>query len=147
MEKNSSLAWAIAKVIRKNVKERADGKVNAGLSGLSETCISFIEHAHTKLFPSMPSSKLRLSFLLMHRRPCGALKENEKQSAASEKQTGRPEEKHQIAATLMHDILFLSHPLNLNKGKPLLCNVKLGETEGNRFLIFKRGIQFTCRHG
>ena len=50
MEKNSSLAWAIAKVIREEREKKGltQGQL-AGLSGLSETYISFIEHAHTKL--------------------------------------------------------------------------------------------------
>ena len=50
MEKNSSLAWAIAKVIReeRETKGLTQGQL-AGLSGLSETYICFIEHAHTKL--------------------------------------------------------------------------------------------------
>ena len=50
MEKNSSLAWAIAKVIREEREKKGltQGQL-AGLSGLSETYISFIEHSHTKL--------------------------------------------------------------------------------------------------
>ena len=50
MEKNSSLAWAIAKVIREEREKKGltQGQL-AGLSGLSETYIFFIEHAHTKL--------------------------------------------------------------------------------------------------
>ena len=50
MEKNSSLAWAIAKVIREEREKKGltQGQL-AGLSGLSETYISFIEHAHNKL--------------------------------------------------------------------------------------------------
>lgn len=50
MEKNSQLAWAVAKVIREG-REAAcltQGQL-AGFSGLSETYISFIEHAHTKV--------------------------------------------------------------------------------------------------
>ena len=49
MEKNSQLAWAVAKVIRE-AREAAgltQGQL-AGFSGLSETYVSFIEHAHTK---------------------------------------------------------------------------------------------------
>ena len=43
MEKNSSLAWAIAKVIREEREKKGltQGQL-AGLSGLSETYISFI---------------------------------------------------------------------------------------------------------
>ena len=50
MEKNSSLAWAIAKVIREEREKKGltQGQL-AGLSGLSETYISFIEHALRKL--------------------------------------------------------------------------------------------------
>ena len=50
MEKNSSLAWAIAKTIREEREKKGltQGQL-AGLAGLSETYISFIEHAHTKL--------------------------------------------------------------------------------------------------
>ena len=50
MEKNSSLAWAIAKVIREEREKKGltQGQL-AGLSGLSETYISFIAHAHTNL--------------------------------------------------------------------------------------------------
>ena len=47
MEKNSSLAWAIAKVIREEREKK--GLTQGQLAGLSETYISFIEHAHTKL--------------------------------------------------------------------------------------------------
>lgn len=49
MEKNSELAWAVAKVVRE-ARESAgmtQGQL-AGFSGLSETYVSFIEHAHTK---------------------------------------------------------------------------------------------------
>lgn len=49
MEKNAELAWAVAKVIRE-ARESAgltQGQL-AGFSGLSETYVSFIEHAHTK---------------------------------------------------------------------------------------------------
>ncbi len=49
MEKNSHLAWAVAKVVRE-AREAAgmtQGQL-VGFSGLSETYVSFIEHAHTK---------------------------------------------------------------------------------------------------
>lgn len=50
MEKNSSLAWAIAKIVREEREKKGltQGQL-AGLAGLSETYVSFIEHAHTKL--------------------------------------------------------------------------------------------------
>lgn len=49
MEKNVQLAWAVAKVVReaREAKGLTQGQL-AGLAGLSETYVSFIEHAHTK---------------------------------------------------------------------------------------------------
>lgn len=50
MEKNPQLDWAVAKITRE-AREKAgmtQGQL-AGFSGLSETYISFIEHANTKI--------------------------------------------------------------------------------------------------
>ena len=138
MEKNSSLDMAIAKVIREEREKKGltQGQL-AGLSGLSETYISFIEHAHTKLSVNALVQIAAVFSLDASEAMRRIEKEMKKRPAASEEADGPSEEKHQIAATLMHDILFLSHPLNLNKGKPLLCNVKLGN-RGKPFLDFQK---------
>ena len=138
MEKNSSLAVAIAKVIREEREKKGltQGQL-AGLSGLSETYISFIEHAHTKLSVNALVHIAAVFSLEASEAMRRIEKEMKNDPQPPKKQTGPSEEKHQIAATLMHDILFLSHPLNLNKGKPLPCNVKLGN-RGKPFLDFQK---------
>ena len=82
----------------------------AGLSGLSETYISFIEHAHTKLSVNALVHIAAVFSLEASEAMRRIEKENEKRPAASEEADGPSEEKTPDSCNAHARYSFLSHP-------------------------------------